>query len=307
MRLLEGGIHSPAAGAWTMIVVTGATGKIGSELVRLLRERGQGVRAIVRSAEKGAELAALGAELAVGDLGDAASLRAAFAGGDKLFLLAPAGPDQVALQHNAIQAAKQAGIRHVVKVSALGAAPDSPVALGRWHAETEAELAASGMAWTVLQPHSFMQNLLGSAGTVAGQGMLYAPVGDAPVALVDTRDVAAVAAGVLTQPGHEGRTYVVTGGEAVTYARVAQALGAATGRPVQYVDVPPEAARGGMLAAGLPEWLVDDLLGLFAIFKAGHGATTTDAVRTIGGREPTTIEQFARDHAAAFGAPPAAA
>jgi uncharacterized protein YbjT (DUF2867 family) len=290
-----------------MIVVTGATGKIGSELVRLLRERGEAVRALVRSREKGVELAELGAELAVGDLDDAASLDAAFTGADRLFLLAPAGPEQTALQHNAIEAAKKAGIGHVVKLSALGAAPDSPVALGRWHAETEAELAASGLAWTVLQPHSFMQNLLGSAGTVAGQGMLFAPVGDGAVALVDTRDVAAVAAEVLADPAqHAGRTYVVTGGQAVTYAQVAQALGAAIGKPVQYVDVPPEAAGDGMRQAGLPGWLVDDLLGLFAIFKAGHGAATTDVVRTVGGREPTSIEQFARDHAAAFGAQPAA-
>jgi uncharacterized protein YbjT (DUF2867 family) len=283
-----------------MIVVTGATGQIGSEVVRQLAAKGEKVRALIRDPKKAASLNDPNVMFVKGDFSDPKSLDEAFKGATKLFLVSNAEPNQVKLQHNAIEAAKRAGVQYVVKVSALGAAKDATVSLGRWHAETEEELKKSGMKWTILQPHFFMQNLAMMAGSVKAQGALYAPMKDGKVAFVDTRDIAVVAARVLTEPGHEGQTYVITGGEALSFHDVAKELSAATGKPVKYVDVPPEDARKGMLGAGMPEWFANDLVGLYGVFAAGYGAATTDVVQKVGKAQPRTFAQFAKEHAEVF-------
>lgn len=283
-----------------MILVTGATGTIGADVVKGLAAKGSKTRALVRSRDKAKAFAGRNVEVAVGDLDDPSSLDGAFAGVAKLFLLSPGDPRQVALQRNAIQAAKKAGVGHVVKLSALGAAPDAKIALGRWHAETEAEIRASGLPFTFLQPHSFMQNTLAFAATTKAENAFYAPMKNGAISMIDTRDIADAAVAALTSAGHEGKTYVLTGPEAVSYHDVAAKLSAATGRTIRYVDVPPEAAKQGMLGAGLPEWLANDLVSLYAVFAAGHAASVSPAVRELTGAPGRTYEGFARDFAAAF-------
>ncbi|HYH95611.1 SDR family oxidoreductase [Hyalangium sp.] len=283
-----------------MIVVTGATGQIGSELVLQLAEKGEKVHAVIRDPKKAMHLNHPNVMFVMGDFADPKSLDAAFRGAQKLFLLTNADPKQVELQHNAIEAAKRAGIQHVVKLSALGASQDAPVSLGRWHYQTEEELKKSGLKWTILQPHFFMQNLGMMAGSVKAQGAIYAPAKDGKIAIVDTRDIAAVAAGVLTQPGHEGQTYVITGGEAISFNDIAKQIGEAIGKPVKYVDVPPEDARKSMLGMGMPEWFANDLVGLYGIFAAGHGAATTDVVQKVAKATPRTFAQFAKENAEMF-------
>lgn len=283
-----------------MIVVTGATGQIGSEVVRQLAAKGEKVRALIRDPKKAVSLSDPNVLFVKGDFSDPKSLDDAFKGATKLFLLSNFEPNQVQMQHNAIEAAKRAGVKHVVKLSALGAAKDATVSVGRWHAETEEELKKSGMKWTILQPHFFMQNLAMMAGSIKGQGALYAPMKDGKVAFVDTRDIATVAAHVLTDPGHEGQTYVITGGEALSFHEVAQQIGAATGKPVKYVDISPEDARKGMVGAGIPEWMANDLVGLYGIFAAGYGAATTDVVQKVGKTQPRTFAQFAKENAEVF-------
>jgi uncharacterized protein YbjT (DUF2867 family) len=282
-----------------MIIVTGATGTIGKDVVRELQGMDARVRVVARDPEKARKLFR-NVEIVQGDLTNRASLDAAFKGGTKLFLLGPSGPTQVAEQHNAIEAAKAAGITHVVKLSAMGADTGSKLALGRWHGQTEAELKRSGLKWTILQPSSFMQNFLRNAETIKQQGVIYGSSKDGKVAMVDTRDIARVAAHVLVDPGHEGKTYVLTGGEVVSYAQVAATFSRVLGKPVKYVDMPPEQAKPAMLGMGIPAWLVDDLLTLASIFAAGYAAQVTDAVEKVGKATPRTIEQFARDHAKAF-------
>ncbi len=282
------------------ILVTGANGKTGSEAVRRLRAAGARVRAMVRSAAKGESLRATGAEVVVADLAKPATIEPALDGMDHVLLVTSPSPDQVVVQRNLIEAAVRGPRRHVVKISAVGTGPRSPFILGRWHAEIEAELAASGMGWTFLRPQSFMQNLLLAAPTIQAEGKLYAPMRDGRTPLVDARDVAAVAVACLLEPGHEGMTYDVTGGEAVSYAEVAAHIGRAIGKPVTYVDVPPAAARAGMLQAGLPDWLADDLLVLYGIAADGKSRGPTTVVRDVGGKEPITVAEFARDHAAVF-------
>jgi uncharacterized protein YbjT (DUF2867 family) len=283
-----------------MIVVTGATGQIGSEVVRQLAEKGEKVHPLIRDPKKAAALSHPNVMFVMGDLTDPKSLDAAFKGAQKLFLLTSAAPNQVELQHNAIEAAKRAGIQHVVKLSAMGANKDAQVNLGRWHYQTEEELKKSGMKWTILQPHFFMQNVAMMAGSIKGQGAIYAPVKDGKLAMVDLRDIAAVAVAALTEPGHEGQTYVITGGEALSFQDVARQISEATGKPVKYVDIPPEDARKAMLGMGMPSWAVDDMVGMYGFFAAGYGAATTDVIQKAAKAKPRTFAQFAKENAEVF-------
>ena len=209
-------------------------------------------------------------------------------------------PDQVAYECAVIDAVKEAGVARIVKLSGPGAVVDSPLTFGRWHGEIEEHLRGSGVPWVLLRPGPFMTNLLAFADTIQQTGKLFAPAGSAEIAYVDPRDVAASAAATLTTSGHEGRSYVLTGPAAVTYEEIAGALSAATGGAIDYVDVPPDVARQGMLDAGLPPMIADSIVEVFALFRAGGMAHTTGTVRALTGREPGTFAQFARDHAALF-------
>jgi uncharacterized protein YbjT (DUF2867 family) len=145
-----------------------------------------------------------------------------------------------------------------------------------------------------------MQNLFQLAGTIAGQGVFYQPAGDARISHVDVRDIAAVAAAVLTEDGHAGKLYEITGPEAVTFTQVAEALSAALGKPITYVDVSPQDFKQSLLGWGQPEWAVDALNELYAFYKQGGGSLVTNIVETVGKKQPTTIEQFARDFVQVF-------
>ena len=285
-----------------MILVTGGTGTTGSDVVRGLAEAGaERVRVMTRDPARAAFARDAGFEVVAGDFDRPETLDAALAGVEKALLLSAPDPRQVAQQSAFIQAARRAGTRHVVKLSAIGA--DASAARGgiqMWHGRSEDELKASGVAYTMLQPNVFMQNLLGSARTVAEQGGIYQPLGGARVAFVDARDVAAVAVRALTEGGHEGKTYVLTGPEALTYYEVAERLSEVVGREVRYVPVSPEQFREGALGQGLPAWLVDMLERLNEMLAAGEAARVTAAVREVTGTEPRPLRVFARDYAGAF-------
>jgi uncharacterized protein YbjT (DUF2867 family) len=287
-----------------VILVTGATGHVGSELVRLLAEAGTPARALIHSPDKAAPIQRLGLETALGDFEQPDTLDAAMAGCDHLFLLSPPNPRQPQQEHHVIDAAKRAGVAHVVKLSVPWADPDAGLVFCRWHGQIEQYLAESGLAHTLLRPSNFMQNFLMSAQPVADQGILYGMTGEGRVGYIDARDVAAVAAQVLTSPGHQGTSYTLTGPEALSAAEVAKRLSAATGRQVRYVDVGPDAFRQALADAGLPGWLVDGLVESHTLFAAGHAATVTDEVAKVTGRPPRTFEQFAADHRLAFGGQP---
>ena len=287
-----------------MILVTGATGKVGSELVRLLAEQGAPARALIHSPDKAAPIQRLGLEVAVGDYEQPDTLDAAMKGCDQLFVLSPPTPRQPQQEQHVIDAAKRAGVAHVVKQSVPWADPDAAVVFSRWHGQIEQHLAESGLAYTLLRPSNFMQNFLMSAQPVADQGILYGMTGEGRVGYIDTRDVAAVAAELLTSPGHQGTSYTLTGPEALSAAEVAERLSAATGRQVRSVDLGPDAFRQALAGAGLPGWLVDGLVETHTLFAAGHAATVTDEVAKVTGRPPRTFAQFAADHRVAFGGQP---
>ncbi len=283
-----------------MILVTGATGTVGREVLKDLAWQDHKVRALVRSGEKGQSLTSTGADIAIGDFTQPESLPAALEGIDKVFLLSVLDPDQAAIQGNMIDAAKEAGVKHVVRLSALGARPDAPISLGKWHYETEQRLEASGIPWTHVRPHSFMQNLLLSAQSVASEGKVYSPLSDAKVAMIDARDIAAVCVAALTTEGHEGKAYEITGPEALSYYDVAEKLSAVTDKEVSYVDITPETAKQTMMKSGMPEWTADALNELYAFYRQGKGDQVTTIVKEVTDKDPRAFIDFAAEYAAIF-------
>jgi len=283
-----------------MILVVGATGTVGREVVARLAERGQPVRALVRSPEKAAAIVGPGVEPAIGDLAHPRTLDAALDGVTRALLLSPLDPEQAALQGNFVDAARRAGAVHVVKLSGLGTALDSPVRSGRLHAQTERQVEESGLPFTHLRPLFFMQNLLAFAPEVAATGALAAPMRDGRIAMVDARDVAAVAVATLTEPGHAGRAYTLTGLDALSFADVAAALSVATGRPVTFRDQSPEARRSQLVAAGLPAWHLGLRMEFWAVLSEGAASAATDTVRSVTGMSPRTFARFAVEHADRF-------
>ena len=207
----------------TTVLVTGANGGIGSLLVPALAQRGARVRAMVRRAEQAANLPD-GVQPVVADLRDPQAVAAALDGVDALFLNSPSAPDAAEVQIGVADLARRAGVSRLVLLSQLAARADSPVRFLRWHAEVEAHLRGLGIGHTVLRPNLFLQGLLAFAGPVAAYGRLGAPIGDAAVSAIDTRDIAEAAAVTLTTGGHEGRTYTLTGPRAVTHTEIAAAL-----------------------------------------------------------------------------------
>jgi uncharacterized protein YbjT (DUF2867 family) len=283
-----------------MILVTGATGVTGSEVVRALQERGERPRAFVRDPDKARRLFGDRIEPAVGDFADPQSVRAALDGVETMLLSCADDPRRVEWETGAIDAAAAAGVGRIVKLSTVGAAPGAPVAFWDWHGRVEQYLREADVAAVVLRSSFYMTNLLAAAEQVANESRLYAPAGTARVAMIDPRDVGAAAAAVLTTEGHDGETYVLTGPEATTWAGVAEALTVVAARAVDFVDVPDEAAKQGMIEAGLPDFVAEQLVAIFQQLRDGVGAQVTDTVERLTGHPPRDFAAFARDHAHVF-------
>lgn len=288
-----------------MIVVTGATGNAGSEVVRALTARGERVRAFVRVPGKARHRLGANVELTVGDFADPPSVRAALEGADALLLSCADDPRRVGWETAAIDAAVAAGVRRVVKLSAAMAKPGSPVAFWDWHGQVERHLRASGAGWVILRSGWYMSNLLAAAPQVAAEGRLYAPAGEARIAMIDPRDVGAAAAAVLSSPGHEGQTYLLTGPRAITYTEVAAALSAATASRVEYVDIPGDAARQAMINDGMPGFVAEQIVAMFCRLRQGAAAQVSPAVERLTGSAPRDFASFAADHAPLFAPTPA--
>jgi uncharacterized protein YbjT (DUF2867 family) len=291
-----------------MILVTGATGLNGGELVRCLSQRKVPVRALVRSRTKAAALAALpGVEVVEGDMARPESLAAPLKGVERAMLISSSDAAMLDVQTNFIAAAKAAGVRHVVKLSGIMPELDSPFRFARMHGEIERRLEASGLAWTHLRPGEFMPSYFRQARSIAAKGAMFLPMEQARIASIDVGDVAQAAAAILTGKGHEGKVYSITGPQALTMDEVAAQLSAAAGRTIRYVNVSPEQARQASLANGIPEYLADALVELFAQRRAGKEATVYPTLQEVFGIRPTSFAEFAQRHAAVFRGEPQAA
>ena len=280
------------------ILVTGATGNTGRAIVDALADRGAPVRAMVRTEADRSKLRA-GVEVVVADFDEAAAIEAALDGAERAYLVTPSSERAEEQQKRFADLAAKAGTRHLVVLSQLGSEEHSPVRFLRYHAAVERHIRDLGIGYTFLRPNLYFQGLLMFTGSISAEGKFFAPIGDAAVSAVDVRDIAAVAAAALTEAGHEGATYTLTGPEAITHSQIAAALTAALGRTVRFVDVPPEAFADSIRGL-LPPWQVDGLLEDYAHYRRGEAATVSPAIAEVTGAAPRGIEQFARDYAAAF-------
>lgn len=281
-----------------MILVTGATGKVGSEAVRVLRQQDMPVRALVRDPQKAQTLAEAGAELVVGDFDDPTSLLAAMDGVSSVLLTSPGGEPVQEL--NVVDAAARAGVEHVVKLTSK-ASPDSPVARQRWHAQIEQGLAASGLAHTLMRSNAFMQNTLMVAPSIAKTSSFSSSIGAGRVGMSDARDVGAVAAALVADPtGHAGKTYWLSGPELLTYADVAAVLSRLLGRTVTFQPRSRAEDETEMVSAGLPQPVAAMNALALSLFADGDAEWLSPDMATLLGRPARSYEQFATDHIAAF-------
>jgi uncharacterized protein YbjT (DUF2867 family) len=284
-----------------MILVTGAAGLNGKELLRWLSAKGIAVRALVRNPAKAETIAALPhVEIVQGDMARPETLAAALHDIDRAMLISSSAPDMLDVQSNFIDAARTAGVRHVVKLSGIMPELHSAFRFARMHGEIEKRLEASGMAYTHLRAGEFMPAYFRQVPMIVGKGAMFLPMENARTASIDVGDIAEIAARVLTGSGHEGKTYPLTGPEALTMTEVAAKLSAATGKPIRYVNVPPEDARQAQLTAGIPPYLADALFELFAERRNGKEGKVWPDAATLLGRPPTSFDEFAKRNAAVF-------
>ena len=279
-----------------MILVIGGRSKIGAALIADLLGRGQRVRALVRAGEP-ADSLPTAVEAASGDLADEGSLVMAMEGIEKVFLLSSPHPDAVGWHRNAINAARRTQVRLLVRSSILGADRESPADFISAHAACDRYLEDSGLPYVIVRPNLFLQNIPESTiPSIDGSGAFYVNAGQARISMVDTRDVAAVAAAVLTEPGHAGARYDVTGPEALSYADVAAKLTSVLGRQVTYVSAPDDAVRQRLLGAGLNEWFANALVGLYQDYRrsgtSGYAAQVTGTVQRLTGRPASSLDNL---------------
>lgn len=287
-----------------MILIVGATGTTGRETVPKLLGRGLPVRVLSRDRDKAQALPGFaGAEIVVADPNKPETLDAAFAGVEKVFLIPPSGPGADVGEQNLIAAASRAGVKYVLKLSAACATPDAPSMALTHNYHGEQTLKASGLTYTILRPSSFMQNFINYySPSIKMQGSVYQSLGDARMAVVDTRDIAEVAVAVLTSPGHEGKTYELTGPEALTYSEAAEKIGAATGRPVHYIDVPPAAYEQVLIGIGIPPVFAAEAVNIYGRgpYREGKTGIVTSVIPELLGRPARSFDEFAREYAAYF-------
>lgn len=290
-EVLERGRRTPK------FLVTG--GNIGDNVAEALAKKGHRVRVLVRSMRPDPRWNQLGIEQVAADLASVKSLAKAFEGVDRLFSLTPFVENFVRFGENTIEAAEKAGVSYIVRSSFMGASATG-ITMGQWHRQVEKAVEASGIPYTILQPNTFMQSYLMHAQSIRASNVFYLPQGDGKVSLVDVRDIAAVATACLTEPGHAGKTYVLTGSEALSNAEIARRMSTLLGRRITYCDLTARKAEESMTAARFPGWMIRSLLELFEWCKTGHAEMVSNAVEPLLQRKPLSFDQFLAENSAAF-------
>jgi uncharacterized protein YbjT (DUF2867 family) len=283
-----------------MILITGATGTVGSEVVKRLSAHGVQVRAVTRDPWKADAHRLPHVHFVQGDFEDGDSMRRACSSVDRAFLLTNSTARTEHQQIAFTRVAHQSGVRHIVKLSQLHADTHSPGRFLRYHAAVEAAVQASGLTFTFLRPNLYMQGLLNFRQSIQEQSAFFAAAGDARISTVDVRDLADVAVAALTTAQHDNQSYALTGPEALTFAAMAYQLSRAIGRTITFVDVPPASMRAALAALGFPAWQADGLLEEFAMYRRGEAAGVEPGVREALGRPPRSFDEFARDYAPLF-------
>jgi uncharacterized protein YbjT (DUF2867 family) len=293
------------------ILVSGATGTVGSEVVKQLSSFSNvNIKVGARSVEKIKNLESGDKVKGVHiDYNKPESLKEALKNIDKLFLLAPAVPNAQELESNLVNEAKMAGVRYIVKQSVMGADEDADVEIMRQHRKAEKIIEESGIPYTFLRPNEFMQNFINFHGhSIKNNNAFYLPLENAKVSVVDVRDIAAVAVKALTENGnnnnnnkHKNKKYLITGPEALSYHQMAELLSNATGKRISYVSISEEEARAGMKEIGMDNWLINTISELSNYFKKGRASQVSSAVEEVTGEKPISFSQFTNDYAEVFG------
>jgi uncharacterized protein YbjT (DUF2867 family) len=278
-------------------LITGATGDIGSRVVKLLLERAERPRVFARDARKARERFGDWVDVAVGDLADAGSLFAALTGVDTLFLI-NSGPEIPSRDELAAKAAKAAGVRHLVKLSSMDGRQD--VGTGVWHARGESAIRASGIVFTFVRPTGFMENALFWATSIKARGVVRSMTSDGKIPFIHSDDIAAVATEALTTREYDGRTLPITGPEALSYAEMAAKIGAAIGKQLGFETIPEEQVRQQMTESGDSEQMIAAHLSIYRAIREGRLAAVTDNVERVLGRKPIGFDRWAQEHAEAF-------
>jgi len=280
-----------------MILITGASGNVGSEVLKQAAAAKLSIRAAYLSPDK-AKGAPAGVETVLMDYAKPDSIRAALRGSEKVFLVGPPAPNVAELEGGLVNEAKKLGVKHIVKLSALG---DRKAIFPGLHRDSEEKVEASGLPYTFLRPNGFMQNFVNyNSGTIKTQNAFHAAQGNGAVSHIDVRDIAWVAVKVISGAGHEGKAYSLTGPEALTNEQIAEKLSRVLGRIIHYVDVPPDDFRKGLLSAGVPKWSADALLDLQRLYREGGASLVDPTVERLMGRKATSFDDFARDYSFAF-------
>ena len=282
-----------------MILITGASGSVGKAVLQEAVRKESKVRAMYRSKEEAAK-APSGCEAVLADYADKQSLRKVLHRVDSVYVVCSPIPQLVELESNMLDACKQAGVKHVVLNSALGAG-DYPKSFPSWHRQVEDKLKSSGMSYTILRPNGFLQNIVTyNAPSIRAQGAFYVAMGDAKVSYLDVGDIAVVAVKALHGGVHAGKIYELNGPEAISNGELAKRISKAAGRTVNYVDIPESAQREAMLGMGMPEWQVTALLELQQYYKQGGGAKTDGLLESLIGRAPVTLDQYLKANVKEF-------
>lgn len=281
----------------TTYLVTGATGNVGGRVADGLLGRGEHPRVFVRDAAKAAERYGGLVDVRVGDFADPASLARAVEGVDVMFLVT-AGPDLADRDKSAVDVAKSAGVRRVVKLSTLDVG--SGVGTGVWHREGEAAIRGSGVGFVFVQPSGFMDNFLAWAASIKTDGTVRCCAGDGRIPFIHSEDIAAVAVEAMTSPRYMGQSLPITGPKALSFADMTAKVGSAIGRQLRFEAIPDEQERRQQAARGVPEALIEARLEIFRAIRAGEQASLTGNVASILGRQPISFDRWAEQNAAAF-------
>ena len=283
-----------------MILITGATGKTGSATAKSLGEKGETFRALIRNEEKKEGLESLGGEVVIGSIENTDVVNQSMQGVKTVLVLLPNSESQLALEKQLVDSAKQAGVERIVKMSSIEATPDATSPIPKLHLESEEYIKQSGLAWTMIKPNFYMQNLLASAGTIKEQGKIFLPMGDGKTGMIDTTDVGKVLAKVLSEDGHESMNHEITGPEILSFYEVAEIFSKALGKQVDYVDVPMDAYKETLGQFLTNQWHLDAVIDLFKGIAEGGIEDKTDTFNELMGETPKSLSQFLAENSFIF-------
>ena len=283
-----------------MILITGATGKTGSATAKSLGEKGETFRALIRNEEKKEGLESLGGEVVIGSIENTEVVNQSMQGVKTVLVLLPNSESQLALEKQLVDSAKQAGVERIVKMSSIEATPDATSPIPKLHLESEEYIKQSGLAWTMIKPNFYMQNLLASAGTIKEQGKIFLPMGDGKTGMIDTTDVGKVLAKVLSEDGHESMNHEITGPEILSFYEVAEIFSQVLGKQVDYVDVPMDAYKETLGQFLTNQWHLDAVIDLFKGIAEGGIEDKTDTFSELMGETPKSLSQFLAENSFIF-------